>query len=630
MKSELLWGRNQCLYRAAPYSVIYNPNTRLHEMILPWRSSADPETNAELVKTALRRELRRYRVPPVPPERVKNLSLSIQRLEAIETTIYPTAFHCSHCGFLVAEDPGKSSEETSRAGERLANRISGDLGCPREGCGGRLVQWNFLTVHECGDTIHLPTFFFARCRDHGDKNLHFDRHGSERASDWEVVCRVPGCGFRRRRELFFYAHKDCPLTELAEDQPEGRSRFLNYSTGPIAKATNFIPRVLRVLNSSVQERSPPPGSRAALAVALGALRTTRYGFDYHGGLSHWMDTLVVPDRPSPARRSRLEELVGKMPDEKLKQQILEELKQENEKADDLSGDSGLQSLTEDPSYIREAAAIATYNHGESSNSISEILTDPTLAEESKESLSRAAELSQELHIRGLRHVEDINLTSCLVGYSRADYDPARVQLRLYLERRGGAGQYRVYTNTVQTEGLYFQLDPTEVLRWLGDKSGEEAEVKDSFSHDLLTLQMSFEEGHIPVFKPPLHPWCGYYFSLLHTVSHLLIKQLGTYSGLEQEGLSEEIYPYQCAGLIYVNQGAEFSLEGLRLAFEHHLQQIMDGIRRDSRTCLYDPECQVSQGACHGCIHLAEISCTHFNRLLDRRLLSPTSSDGLWS
>lgn len=630
MKAELEWGKNQCLYRAAPYAVIYNPNTRLHEMVKPWRGPTDSTTNRSLVIEALRRELSRYPAPPIRPERVPSLALTLKELEEIETTLYPTAFHCSRCGRLLAEDPGGSVQEAARAADELASRMPSDLSCPRPGCNGRLVQWNFLTIHTCGEIIHLPTFFYGRCREHGDTDLRFDRHGSERAGDWEIVCRVPGCTWRRGRELFFFHHSDCPVASLVEEEPPARRRrSLQYSTGPIAKATNFIPRVLRILNSSEHESSPRPGSREALSVALGALRVGGGGFRFDGGLSNWIESHASSGGRSPTRDNRLRELIGQVPDPELRAKMLQEMGQDQGETG-LSTDPTLRQLVMEPSYVREACAAALYNNASRSTSVEDLLADPTLAEETRESLRLAAGLRDRLHLVALRHVEDLNLTSCLIGYTRGDYDPASVRLQLYLERTAGRQQHVVYTNTVQTEGIYFQLSPSFVLDWLAKRTGEKKPVSGQYSADLLTLQASFEEAHIPTFRPPEHDWCRYYYSVLHTASHLLVRQLGKLSGLEQEGLSEEVYPFQCGGVVYVNQGAEFSLEGLRLAFEHHLREVLDGIVEESKACLYDPECEVYQGACHGCLYVAEISCAHFNRLLDRRLLSPTHPGGLWS
>lgn len=629
MTSELKWGRNQCLYRAAPYKVIYNPNTGLHEIVKPWRAVNDPSTNRNLIREALRRELSRYRVQRISPERVAGLTLSVRALEYIETTLYPTAFLCSRCGFIVAEDPGRDTNETAQAAVRLARRLPRDMKCPREGCGGRLVQWNFLTTHECGEMIHLPTYYFALCPRHQNQDLRFHRHGSERAGDWEIVCRVPGCDHRHGRELFFYSHRDCPMSDIVDENIPNPRRYLQFSTRPIAAATNFIPKVLRILNSTTQESSPRAGSRDAVAVAVGALRIQRRGFRFHGGLNHWIAELSPHESQSPLRERRLREIAERLDDDELREQLLQEI-DGNQVESDLSTNSILRDLSQDEMYMREATAVAVYNDVSHSSSIEDMLDDPTLAGETRDALIQAGEIRDDLGIAELRHVEDVNLTSCLIGYTRGDYDSARVRLQLYIDNTRGPPQVLIYTNTVQTEGLYIQLDPTRVLNWLNSKTGETHDVAGGFSTDLLSLQALFEDAHLPPFQPPTHAWCGYYYALLHTLSHLFIKQLGTFSGLEQEGLGEEIYPYQCSALVYVNQGTDFSLEGVKLAFEHHLQEILGGAIEDSKSCLYDPECEISQGACHGCVHVAEISCSNFNRLLDRRLLSPSREGGFWS
>jgi hypothetical protein len=640
VRGELDWGKSQALYRAAPYSVINNPNTRLYEVIKPWKATHDPHTNPNLVVAELAREIAKYppAARPLSLEQVRRVNLDLRTLEPsnfdqIETTLYPTAHSCDRCGLIVAEDPGSGVEANVRAVEALARRLPRDRRCT---CGGKFRQWNLLTIHECGDTIHLPTYFAVRCKVHGFQAIHFLRHGSERSSDWEFACRLPGCNHRAAYNVLRWYHKGCrlePLISAAPLKPTEKRRRMEFTTSPVQKATNFLPRVLRILNSDIGDSAPPPGTRGAEAVALGALRAERHFSNYapHGGLRSWVDHYSSAQIASPAIVRKLQELAAKVDDPELKRQMLE-ISAAPSSAEDPTGSPEFGSLVTDPDYVAEAAAVAVFKDEHRSRDLAEIADDPTLSAEGRGIIVRAQDQASRMKIVDIRHVEDIALTSCLVGYTRGDYDPSRVALNLYLQHDPRRGiSYRIYTNTTRTEGIFLQLDPTRSLEWLNARfPGSALPPARSFTPDLFALQRKFVASSIRMFGQGDDPWTAAHYSLLHTISHLLVASVAEFAGLEQEGLAEVVYPYQNGLLIYVNQSTDFSLEGLALAFEHHILEVLEGMVDSADFCPYNPECQARRSACHGCIHLAEISCENFNRLLGRKEASAAESGGFWA
>lgn len=291
-------------------------------------------------------------------------------------------------------------------------------------------------------------------------------------------------------------------------------------------------------------------------------------------------------------------------------------------------DPGFGKLVATPGYLEQAAAISAYTYHRNSMGIAEMLADQTIHSETATQLAKAEKKASRLRIATLRHVGEISLTSCLVGYTRGDYDPARVRLQLYVSGKGTGVSYVAYTNTVSTEGVYLQIDPTATLKWLAKSFEEKVPVGDDFSRDLFELQKRFNP-QVTMFKGPDDPWSHRQYMLLHSASHLLIRALGKFSGLEQEGLTEKIYPYQNSIIVYSNQSTEFSLGGLAMAFEHHLDKILESMLSDAETCPYNPECETRYGACPACMYVAEISCENYNRVLDRRKLSPSRQEAFW-
>ena len=127
------------------------------------------------------------------------------------------------------------------------------------------------------------------------------------------------------------------------------------------------------------------------------------------------------------------------------------------------------------------------------------------------------------------------------------------------------------------------------------------------------------------------------FILLHTLSHILIRQLSFESGYNASALRERIYfsgekNKKMSGiLIYTaDSDSEGSLGGLvrQGQWERLLPTILLSLEKSS-WCSSDPVCRESkgqgndglnQGACHACALISETSCTHMNSLLSRTLL----------
>lgn len=127
------------------------------------------------------------------------------------------------------------------------------------------------------------------------------------------------------------------------------------------------------------------------------------------------------------------------------------------------------------------------------------------------------------------------------------------------------------------------------------------------------------------------------FIFLHTLSHLLIKELSFYCGYPTASIRERIYygeaqgEKMCGILIYTTGGdAEGTLGGLvRQGYHDCLPGIFRRALHNARFCANDPVCSYSEGqgiealnlaACHACTLLPETCCEYANVLLDRTLV----------
>ena len=126
--------------------------------------------------------------------------------------------------------------------------------------------------------------------------------------------------------------------------------------------------------------------------------------------------------------------------------------------------------------------------------------------------------------------------------------------------------------------------------------------------------------------------------MLHTLAHVMIRQLSFECGYSIASLRERIYARELgegtpmAGiLIYTAAGdSEGTLGGLVREgdADRFLSSVIEGLL-GAEWCSSDPICRESTGqgpgalnlaACHACALLPETSCTMYNRLLDRVLL----------
>jgi hypothetical protein len=125
--------------------------------------------------------------------------------------------------------------------------------------------------------------------------------------------------------------------------------------------------------------------------------------------------------------------------------------------------------------------------------------------------------------------------------------------------------------------------------------------------------------------------------LLHTLSHLLIRQLAFEAGYPSASLRERLYlteensPTDMAGVLIYTAASDSvgSMGGLaRQTKPEHLISTIAGALRTADWCSLDPVCSESrsgerglnQAACHACALMPETSCELHNLYLDRSLL----------
>lgn len=179
---------------------------------------------------------------------------------------------------------------------------------------------------------------------------------------------------------------------------------------------------------------------------------------------------------------------------------------------------------------------------------------------------------------------------------------------------------------VRGEGIFIEIDSVAIDNWL--RNNKEALDRSNKLNDNYNKEKSDET------KREISPK----FIMLHTLVHLLIKELSFECGYSITSLRERLYcdmpgekDIMNGILIYTaDSDSEGSLGGLvKQGRTDILPKIFINAIKRAKWCSYDPVCINSKGqgrksqnlaACHSCTLLPETSCEEFNVLLDRALI----------
>ncbi len=179
------------------------------------------------------------------------------------------------------------------------------------------------------------------------------------------------------------------------------------------------------------------------------------------------------------------------------------------------------------------------------------------------------------------------------------------------------------------EGVFFTLREAPLRQW---------EAENALRARARTFLDRFAGGPVRLAAPPQ---VAPRFLLLHTLAHLLIRELETAAGYPAASLKERIYshaggepdqPPMAGILIYVAvPDTEGSLGGLTQQAEpRRFLRLLTAAVEAAAWCSMDPVCGEQEGhgpgllnraACHACALVPEPSCVYGNVLLDRTFVA---------
>jgi hypothetical protein len=186
------------------------------------------------------------------------------------------------------------------------------------------------------------------------------------------------------------------------------------------------------------------------------------------------------------------------------------------------------------------------------------------------------------------------------------------------------------------EGIFLQLREDTVARW----AMSVAELDHIQALAAAYQQWAFDRAQT---ARPGFPIAR--LMLIHTLSHMLMRQVALECGYSSASLRERIYlgtstaPTAGVLLSTAASDSEGTLGGLvALGERRHLERLLELALEEGAHCSSDPLCAehipvypsatLHAAACHACLFASETSCEIGNRWLDRAVLVDLTHDGL--
>lgn len=272
----------------------------------------------------------------------------------------------------------------------------------------------------------------------------------------------------------------------------------------------------------------------------------------------------------------------------------------------------------------------------------DVLTEPHAAPASDDFRLVAAQVPERYagRIAQVVRAERLREVVALYGFTRIDSPDSGVAEDIQNPHRAPLARQDptwVPAAEVRGEGIFITLDEEALSAWEDLVGVDERGQVLQAAHERWRARRQLATGD---------GWRGHRYTLLHTLSHLLINELAMECGYSAASIRERIYSSEggpgesMAGILLYTAApdSEGTLGGLvSLARTGTFERILDQALRRALLCAADPMCaehvphetedSLHAAACHACLFIPETSCERGNRYLDRAFAVPTLAQG---
>ncbi|GAK12351.1 DUF1998 domain-containing protein [Geomicrobium sp. JCM 19039] len=237
----------------------------------------------------------------------------------------------------------------------------------------------------------------------------------------------------------------------------------------------------------------------------------------------------------------------------------------------------------------------------------------------------------QVEIENVLLLERLREVNALIGYTRVETIEEYMDdnERPTMARLTKGNPKWVPASEVHGEGIFIQFKEEQIIEWEKRAAVDVQNTKLVKGHRgwRNARKLDSEEGYP-----------GIRYTMLHTLAHLLIRELALECGYNEASIRERIYgdkDESMAGILLYTAAADSdgTLGGLvELGIPKNLGRLIEQALQRATICSSDPMCSehdpredrsLHAASCHACSFVAETSCEKGNRYLDRTLLVST-------
>lgn len=583
-------GKSQVLFRYLPECIIDHSDTQAIAKISAWNSIKSESTNEARLASEILHRLERFGRKHGYPQIPRASSFVFLEPSAIEAELFPLTFICNKCGKAYSFDSiERFRSHFTRSGYHCT-------------CGGGLRQLDLINYHICGSVSSLQV---KKCPTHGFDHIILHTGNSSRISNWRWRCKI--CGAETGRVMGWCSQCNQSM-----------------ETAPFRKSQVFYPHSISLINtkgiSTSESNDNPDTLKLYIAQYLGIISSQEYADSQDSARSDSKQEEAERIRQKMIQEGFPEELINRVigtPQGSERQKKRQETLQEVEEALSLDHNT-LISIVSSLQSFQDTIALP------GAKEVNKVLAEAQARGD--QNLSRIAQFPDALKRAGINEayvVNDLPVISAVFGYSRSTTNPGECVLRGFKPDAKYPDKTPIYVNPTETEGIVIVFDRWRILRWL-QANGFVSDIPDRNNESGLKqwFLKNIKTEDIPPYDeiPDSFRETKAVYTLIHTISHVLLRKAAGLVGMDKDSLAEIIFPEVPAIAIYTNNAHDFQIGGMHTLFETAIIPWIDMAFESAETCLYDPVCISSDASCHACLHISEISCVHFNRDLGRHYL----------
>lgn len=490
-------------------------------------------------------------------------------------SVFPRTFYCDKCGDLRVFS---NTDEWKHFDVK---------NCRNKNCNGKYKQFNYVTFcPHCGQIKNI----YPKCETHGTKYLKLIKN-TENQKYWKVKCTK--CGEFIDLYYSFCNHKDIyNLNHSISNEKSSKVMLLPVMQNSIFRSV--VKTIVDVQNLEWEDNVD--------SIMLGSyLGKFNYLFSSNDDVNNperileYITTVLKtfePHKENPQKAIDLGIIGPNLP------QIVSNIENTITEIKKNYFDEEFTELTD---YL----ILKNYfGDNKGNKKFTEYI-------EIHDSFKREFEkLKNILKISEITYIPDIHLISSSIGTNRGVSTLEDNYLNHFEPHWKSKDKdiFKVYSYPFETEGIIFDLNKVEVVKWLiknkflnGDEFNQFMD-EDEAKNIIMNLDKDGEAySHLKI--------------LLHTFSHIMIRRSSLYTGLDVDSCGELLFPKSAAFLIYST--SNINIGGFSFVFENSMIDWFQDVQLDIKDCIFDPSCLDDNGACFSCLYLPEFVCGFFNGFLDR-------------